>query len=94
MGNIEHLKMLVYGSYVLTLAVAYVLITAMYYMNKDSQIKMLGFTLNTKNAAKNREKVKELINVSTREQQEAFLWPVFLIKRASAYVKEKFKKEE
>ena len=66
----------------------------MYYMNKDSQIKMLGFTLNTKNAAKNREKVKELINFSTREQQEAFLWPVFLIKRASAYVKEKFKKEE
>jgi len=94
MGNIEHLKMLVYGSYVLTLAVVYVLITAMHYMNKGSQAKILGFTLDTKNAAKNREKVKELISVATREQQEAFLWPVFLIKRASAYVKEKFKKEE
>lgn len=94
MENIEYLELLVYGSYIFTLVAVYFLVAVIYHINRSSQVKLLGLTLDQKNAAKNRQKVKESLETIVRERQMAFLWPVFLIKRASAYVKEKFKKEE
>jgi len=94
MENIEYLEMLVYGSYGLTITAVYFLVAVIYHINRSGQIRLLGYTLDPKNASRNRSKINESLENVAREKRMALLWPVFLIERFSTYVKEKLKKEE
>ena len=90
----ENLALLVYGNYGLTIASIYFLIALIYYVNRNSQINILGFQLDPKKASRNRSKISESLKIVSREKKLALFWPVFLIEKVVVYVKEKFKKEE
>jgi len=94
MENIEYLELLVYGSYGLTLVAVYFLVAAIYHINRSGQIRLLGFTLDPKNASRNRKKINDSLENVAREKRLALVWPIFLIERFLTYVKEKFKKEK
>jgi|TARA_R110001592_G_scaffold342336_1_gene632122 hypothetical protein len=92
--ELSTIKLLIYGSYGLTILVAYFLIAMIYHINRSGQIKLLGFTLDPKRVSRNRKTVKNSLERASKEKRMALIWPVFLIKGFVAYVKEKLKKEE
>jgi hypothetical protein len=88
------IELLVFGSYGMTILAVYFLVAVIYHVNRNSEINILGFTLDPKKASRNRKKISESLKVATREKRMALLWPIFLIERVVKYVKEKIKKEE
>ena len=88
------IKLLIYGSYGLTIVATYFLIALIYHINRSGQIKLLGFTLDPKRVSRNRKTVKNSLERVSKEKRMALIWPVFLIEGFVAYVKEKLKKEE
>ena len=88
-GNLQYLEALTYGSYGLTLFTAYMLISLIFYMIKDSEIKLLKQTYDPKKF-RNRNKLNSTIELAAQQKKMSLLWPIFLIKG----LQENGKKEE
>ena len=79
MQDIHYVEALVYGSYGLTLFSVYMLISLIFYINKDSEIKILKQVSDPKKF-RNRNKINSSIELAIQQRKLALLWPIFLIK--------------
>ena len=85
---------LIIGSYFITFLIGYFLVAFIIYSIRNSEVRIMNIVKDPKRSSRGRKQIVESIDLANKEKQMVLLWPIFLIKSLTNYVKSKTKEKK